>query len=119
MRKQRRLVPLFLLLTCKAAAIDVPRYGLHEIQFPGPADPVAKIDATFTHTSGKTITMPAFWDGNPTWRCRFAPTELGNWQYSAADQKGTLTCTPGDNPGFIHPDGRHFRHDDGSHIFVL
>ena len=88
--------------------------------------------ATFTAPSGRRRRVPAFWDGEHTWRVRFAPDEEGAWS-------GLTTCgdvddvglhgrslelragppsghTPFDRHGPIHvsADGRHFEHLDGT-----
>lgn len=42
----------------------------------------AELDVTFTNRStGTTITVPGFWDGEKSWKVRFAPTEYGIWDY--------------------------------------
>lgn len=40
-----------------------------------------EVNATFTGPGGVTITRPVFWDGEQTWKIRFAPTLLGEWRY--------------------------------------
>ncbi len=65
------------------------------------ADPVytADVDVVFHHKeSGKTLVVPAFWDGGTTWRVRFAPTEIGEWTFYT-------TCTDTDNSGLHHRGG--------------
>ena len=40
------------------------------------------VDGVFTNReSGTVLTIPAFYDGDNTWRIRFAPTEYGIWDY--------------------------------------
>jgi hypothetical protein len=108
----------FLVYTSLAAA-EVERYDPFDISFSGPDDPTAIIDGMFQHVnSGNLIHLPAFWDGGTTWRCRFTPTELGEWTYSVAGEKGTLRCVQGDNPGFVRAVGRHFRFTNGEYLFV-
>ena len=38
---------------------------------------------------GRTITVPGFWDGNDSWKIRFAPSLPGTWDYQtvSADRK--------------------------------
>ena len=45
------------------------------------ADPFAdvQVSATFHGPGGITVHRPAFWDGGPTWKVRFAPTQTGTW----------------------------------------
>jgi hypothetical protein len=60
--------------------------------------------AEFTHDSGLALRRPAFWDGERTWKIRFAsPLAEGHWTWrsfsSTADaglagQSGVLTCAP-------------------------
>lgn len=44
-----------------------------------PLDEVT-VNATFTHADGTKLVRPVFWDGQRTWRVRFAPTKPGVWQ---------------------------------------
>ncbi|MDQ0614011.1 hypothetical protein QF046_001652 [Microbacterium sp. W4I4] len=46
--------------------------------------PFTEVDvtATFTSPRGETITRPAFWDGGDVWKVRFAPDDVGGWQYT-------------------------------------
>jgi len=37
------------------------------------------ISAVFASPSGKRAVVPAFYDGNRTWRVRFSPDETGDW----------------------------------------
>lgn len=39
------------------------------------------IEATFTAPDQTTMTMPGFWDGDSTWKIRFAPNQVGEWTY--------------------------------------
>ncbi len=49
----------------------------------------AEVDVIFTHKeSGAKMTVPAFWDGGFTWRVRFAPTELGVWEFEVKETAG-------------------------------
>lgn len=101
------------------ASVRVECYEPFEVSFDGPDDPTAVIEGTFQHSgSGVRLSLPAFWDGGTIWKCRFAPTELGNWTYSVAGKKGTVECMQGSNPGFVRASGRHFQFDNGDHLFV-
>lgn len=57
------------------------------------------ITAQFLSPSGRELRVPGFWDGDNVWRVRFAPDELGEWQY-------TTTCTDPDNRGLHQRAGR-------------
>jgi len=105
-----------------------------------PFDP-EDIDLTgeFTSPSGEKYVMPAFWYqpyqefknlgvypvGNPDWRLRFAPTEVGTWKYSIYSRykgytidsiSGEFKAADSDNRGFIRIEPekrRHFIFDNG------
>ena len=89
--------------------------------------------ADFTHESGVMLRRPAFWDGERSWKIRFAtPFDYGRWTWHShcslsdaglSDQQGALDClpaiaaiTPFEQHGFwrmsagrrnlIHADGR-------------
>lgn len=100
----------------------------------------AFVNATFTGVSGectgKVYTVPGFWDGDRTWKLRFAPPFSGTWMYetSSTDKRlnrknGQLIVTGwskeelNSNPsrrGFITVNmteprmGRYFRYADGT-----
>ena len=92
-------------------------------------------DFVFTHReSGTELKIPAFWDGDNTFKVRFALTELGEWNYTirCSDEsnglngaQGNVTCTAytGDHEiykrGFVKPTGRYFSYADGTPFFYL
>ena len=39
------------------------------------------VDAIFVGPAGQTFTVPAFYDGDATWRVRFNPNVAGEWRY--------------------------------------
>lgn len=82
------------------------------------------IDAIFTSPSGARFTVPAFYDGDDTWRVRFNPGEVGRWTYQTASRpadpswlrqgsfdvltaegRGFLRATPGEAWGFHYESG--------------
>ena len=82
------------------------------------------VDAVFTAPSGQTLTVPAFYDGDNTWRVRFNPGEAGAWSMRTvavpADPdlaierffevtehaaRGFLQATPGQAWGFAYESG--------------
>lgn len=82
--------------------------------------------------SGREIIREAFWDGDDTFRIRFAPTELGEWKYTITgladgSREGHLTCIPYDGQlplyqhGFLKvgPKGRYLCHADNTPFFWL
>lgn len=98
-----------------------------------------KVSVTFTGVSGKaagkSITVQGFWDGDSTYRARFAPSALGEWNWISSSthanlngKKGSVLCDG------ILPEqhvARHghvqeaktnpytFTHEDGTPFFLL
>lgn len=102
------------------------------------------VEGIFTSPTGKVLHQPGFYyqpytrnasnqtlvaTGNPVWKVRFAPAEIGNWTYQvqATDASGTttsslqpftvITQTNAQNHGFLHnslTDSRYFEFDDGT-----
>lgn len=97
----------------------------------------AAIDAVFTGPNGQTMTVPGFWDGEKTWRIRFAAPQAGTWTYetfctNTADtglhgQKGTLKVSAytGDNELIargrlrVSDDKTYLTYGDGTPFFWL
>jgi hypothetical protein len=97
----------------------------------------ATLTATFISPSGKTHKVPGFWDGERTWKVRFAPNETGKWTYKTEcsdagnkglhGQAGELTCGPAKGesrfakhgPVRVAPDGRYLSHDDRTPFLFL
>lgn len=105
----------------------------------------------FTAPSGAQFTMPGYWMqpfendcmaqtgctsealravGEPLWRVRFTPTEVGSWTFTlqvrdddeiVETEAGQFTVEAGEHPGFIRTasNGRYFRFDDGSAYFPI
>lgn len=133
----------------------VPRYGRIKLvldltaHYTNPFDP-AEIDvhAEVTPPSGRTYTVPAFFGGGyarelrghqeilqpvgePGWRLRICPTEVGPHQLRvlATDRTGTvqagpvvMEAVPSQDPGFVRvsrEDPRYFAFDDGSPYFAV
>ena len=112
------------------------------IAFDGPdtANPYIDIEAgvIFTHSSGRQLRRPMFWDGGTTYRARFASTEPeGEWRWHVESRddhefvpdSGILIAGPPvhDHPhraltrGFVgaHSGGRSFCYADGSPAFFV
>jgi len=95
------------------------------------------LQATFTAPSGKTHTVDGFWDGDRTWRVRFAPDEIGTWHFTATcsdtentglhDQSGNFTCgEPQGQTSFaqhgplrVSDNRRYLVHADGTPFFWM
>ena len=70
-----------------------------DIALAGPdvANPYTDIDAwvTFTHSSGRQLRRPVFWDGGTTYRVRFASTEpAGEWQWRVYSDRPSHAFSP-------------------------
>jgi hypothetical protein len=105
----KKIIPALLLVIFNTSQaepqIPVKQWEVYEISLQSsklPANPYsslilkgkpAYLSATFKGTegscSGKTMTVPGFWDGNNTWKIRFAPPISGTWKYEtvSADRK--------------------------------
>ena len=100
----------------------VPRFDIYEIS-PGiplgkeVKDPFTDVEITagFTSPSGKHYRVGGFYAGNGEWKVRFAPNEVGRWDYGYGithrlpdgsgtghgDGRGWFTCIESSNPGFL------------------
>jgi hypothetical protein len=89
-----------------------------------------RVDAELLAPGGTTHTMPAFYDGDRTWRVRFSPGEAGRWSYRIsalpADPEltrgGSFDVTPGRGLGFLRAtpgDAWGFRYESGEPVFLL
>ncbi|WP_432510454.1 apiosidase-like domain-containing protein [Kineococcus sp. SYSU DK001] len=102
------------------------------------ADPYPGVDVevVFTHTSGRVVRRPAFWDGGSTWRARFCAAGLaGTWAWTASASvddpgltgTGTLEVPAGAGDGVfeqhgfwrLSDEGRHLVHADGTPAFLV
>lgn len=88
------------------------------------------LDVTFTAPSGKSFTLPGFYDGQDTWRVRFNPNEVGRWRYHSSsrpanaelNQEGSFEVTPNQTVGFLQATpGRAwgFHYESGEPVFIL
>jgi hypothetical protein len=71
------------------------------------------LEADLRGPDGKRTTLPGFWDGNGTWRIRFAPTRVGTWTWRTRSndsemhgQEGEIECVAEDasSGGFLVTD---------------
>src|SRR3546814_3629086 len=104
------------------------RWGVHELVFDGPAQGNPFVDVELAATfdsSGRSIRVPGFYDGEGVYRIRFSPPEEGRWTWRSesnaaalAGPTGAFDCTaPGPaNPGPVRlsDDGFHFVHAAGT-----
>jgi len=64
------------------AAVTIEQYRTHDFSFKAqvagnPFD--AEVRGEFTGPAGVRIVVPGFYDGDNTWKIRFAPTVPGAW----------------------------------------
>ncbi len=103
--------------------------------YENPLYDVKSFTAKFTSPAGKVHTISGFWDGSTTWRVRFAPDEIGTWNYvtecsdkqnSGLDkQKGSFQVADKSSPHAIYTKGPIIRpkasyyltHADGTPFF--
>ncbi len=98
-----------------------------------------EVTCTFTGVSdravGKKISVAGFWDGNDSWRIRFAPTASGKWQLKTTSSDEGLNGKTGEltarvatqqeteanslRRGFLETSGRVFRLSDGSQFMPV
>jgi hypothetical protein len=140
-----------------ASLQEVPLYGLVEFTvdlsatYDNPFDPDhVALDAVFHTPSGTTERLPGFYDqdfgrsmdgnrevltprGEPSWRVRYAPREVGDYSvsFTARDRSGTVhfgsvefRCVKSDDAGFARISSqasgpRYFRLDSGRTLFLI
>jgi hypothetical protein len=116
-----------------AAVVEVSRWEMHEFVAKGRAHVAnpfreAALVGEFISPSGRTNVLDGFYDGDETWRLRFAPGEEGEWNYLLRGegveilQRGKLRCTKPRGHGFIriHPDNPYaFAYADGTPFFPM
>ncbi len=82
---------------------------------------------TFTHSSsGETRTSQMFYNGNNTWKFRFAGTRIGNWSFVTESSDtdlnahtGTVIINPNPNsPGFVTHFGDKWMRSGNNKAFV-
>jgi len=65
----------------KWVATELTFLGNHDFGDNGGDALDCELDVTFTSEGGAQLIVPGFWDGGNVWKVRFAPTELGAWDY--------------------------------------
>ncbi len=95
-----------------------------------------RLDVQFSHRkTGRTLTVPAFWDGGDSFVVRFAPPEAGRWTWKSTcpedpalhGRKGTLRCREYTGPLAIYRHGfiqarkgtKYLMYADGTPFFYL
>lgn len=88
------------------------------------------VEGSFTAPSGRSFTMPGFYDGDGDWKVRFNPGEEGVWAYRiaarphdlalAAEGRFTVTACPA--RGFLRSTPGHgwgLSEESGAPVFIL
>lgn len=135
--------------TSSGAETEVPRYGIHEVAFDGPAygptDAPARDVELVTRwrheSSGTTLAIHGFWDGDGqggtsgnVFKVRFCPTTVGAWtlvetssnkaELDGQSEGHRIVCTSSGHAGFWLVDheqtsGRWYKRSDGSHPYIF
>ena len=133
----RMLICLLTLCACASAhpqggsisgPSHVPLYGKAVFKLAvetAPAQPYCQeetcVDLELQAPSGRTLVLPAFWDGDAAWEARFTPQEEGRYTCRFVSPEGPLSAgrpfdvTPSASHGILHTDGLWvLRYDDGT-----
>ena len=79
-------------------------------------NPYVSVDmkVEFRSPRGRTLAIPAYWDGGRRMVARIAPTEGGQWDYLVTanvpdldGKTGSFSTAASESPGFIHPANLH------------
>lgn len=117
----------------KVQTTAIEQWHRFETSFSGPStgNPFTEVSLTADFKSlstGKTITVRGFYDGDGVYRLRFMPSESGEWQYTthsnttALDGKtGNFVCTPSVNhpAGMVEANGKDFQYCDSTVYFPI
>ena len=132
----RMLIGLLMLCACASGhpqggtisgPSQVPLYGKAVFRLAvetAPAQPYCQeeacVDLELQAPSGRTLVLPAFWDG-AAWEARFTPQEEGRYTCRFVSPEGRLSAgrqfevTPSEAHGILHTDGLWvLRYDDGT-----
>jgi len=85
-------------LSAAEPARSVERWGIFELELPGPADgnPFADVRVSAVFTNGaRTIEAAGFYDGDGVYRVRFMPDAIGAWRYETKSNRWELTGRTG------------------------
>ncbi len=103
------------------AGAQVPRYDILEFTMELPegvqvTDPLSQVEvsAEFIGPGGRTRRVGGFYHGERKWKVRFAPDQVGRWDYrcqmsgapgsglvGTTKVRGWFNCVESDNPGFV------------------
>ncbi|XPF94587.1 DUF5060 domain-containing protein [Colwellia sp. RE-S-Sl-9] len=128
----------FALFMCTAQAKEVEIEKWEVVDIPINATVNAKqlftvdANAIFSHTSGKKMTVPVFYNGGNEWLIRFSASDIGNWTYKIESKQKSLNGRAGrvkvvQNADTTNHGGvilssinkQNFYYEDGTPYFVL
>jgi len=109
---------------------SVPLWEVFEIRLAGPStgNPYVDVQLGATFSLGhRTVQVDGFYDGEGSYKFRFMPDTLGNWNYTTASnapelsgKSGSFTCVAA-QPGVHGPvrvrNTHHFAYADGTPFF--
>ena len=123
--------------------IELPRYETLELsvalkaKYANPYDlRQVSLDGLFTAPDGGQMKVPGFWDGEATWRVRFTPSQVGEWNYqlTVTDSRGVslpyegkFNVTASDLHGWLQPgnwvdpaySGHYLVYQDGTPFYGI
>jgi len=114
--------------------VVVDRFGFHEVTLVARGSYVnpyldCSAEATLTAPDRSRRKLPLFWDGAQTWKLRFSPDQVGEWQWTVAspdaglnDRRGDFTCRTSTRRGSLaaRPDApHHFRYQNGEPVWFM
>lgn len=129
---------LFALFMCtvEAKAVEIEKWEVIDI----PINATVKTkqlftvdaNAIFSHSSGKKMTVPVFYNGGSEWLIRFSASDIGNWTYKIESKQNALNGRTGrvkvvrnadiTNHGGVvlsSENKQSFYYEDGTPYFVL
>lgn len=122
---------------------ELPRYESLELsvslkaKYTNPYDlRQVSLDGLFTGPGGLQMKVPGFWDGETSWRVRFTPSQVGQWNYSltvkdvrgmSLPYEGKFTVTASDLHGWLQAgnwvnpaySGHYLVYQDGSPFYGI
>lgn len=118
-----------------AQIVEIPKWEVLDLSLIAPpalSDPFAhELSGVFTHSSGKTVEIQGFYNGDSNWIVRASFSEVGAWSYQIfsdipelSDQRGTITVLDPlpqqRGPILVDPNqSRRFIYADGTPYFLL
>ncbi|MFQ5809912.1 MAG: PA14 domain-containing protein, partial [Armatimonadota bacterium] len=120
----------------RALQVDVPRWEPYDLAFASDTEHenpfTVRLVARANGPNGETLNVPGFYDGDDTWKVRFAPLSLGPWELKTESdnpkldgKSATVECVANANESvhgglLVDPDSpHHFVWEDGARYLLL